>query len=65
MVSLNELCVLTAGSSTTTAALRQACALPRAPVDWSPLPIPHAEYPFDSAWEALFTGTDLLDEADD
>lgn len=62
MVSLNELCDLTAGLGTTTTVLRQACALPRTPVDSIPLPTPHAEFPFDSSWEALFTGTDLLDE---
>ena len=57
MVSLNELCNITAGLSTTTDALRQACALPRTPSDMAPLPEPDGECSFDSSWEALFTGT--------
>jgi hypothetical protein len=61
MVSLNELCDRVAGLATTTAAVRQVCALPRSPADARPLPEPHAEFPFDSAWEALFAGADLAE----
>ncbi|MBI4984928.1 MAG: hypothetical protein HZC24_06175 [Rhodocyclales bacterium] len=62
MITLNELCDLTAKSGTTTADLRQACAQPRSAADMRPLPEPHEEFPFDSAWEALFTGTSLPEE---
>ncbi len=61
MVTLNELCSLTAGLSTTTPSLREACSVPRSPVDMVPLPDPHQGFSFDSSWEALFTGTDLVD----
>ena len=62
MITFNELCNQTAGLHTTSASLRQACALPRSPVDMAPLPEPHREYSFDSAWEALFAGTDVVDQ---
>lgn len=65
MVTLDELCILTAGSSISTAPLRQTCAQPRSPVDMSPLPVPHAAFAFDSSWEALFTGTDVLAKPDE
>lgn len=65
MVSLNELCKNTARLSTATAALRHACALPRSPADMCPLPEPHAELPFDSSWETLFSGTDRVGKPDE
>lgn len=58
MVTLNELCNDMAGMSTANAALQQACALPRSPVDMRPLPEPHAEAPFDSSWETLLVNID-------
>jgi hypothetical protein len=59
MITLNELCNRTAGSQTTSDSLRHACALPRSPVDMAPLPEPHRESSFDSAWEALLSGTNV------
>lgn len=58
MISLNELCNLADPLDTSNANLRQACSLPRAPVDMSPLPEPHRDAAFDSAWEALLSGND-------
>ena len=64
MITLDGLCNISAGaSSTTTAPLRQACSLPRTLADKEALPVPHSEFGFDSSWEALFTGTDMADDA--
>jgi len=62
MLTLDGLCNLAAGSTMTTAPLREACALPRSMADARPLPAPHAEFAFDSSWEALFMGTDVASE---
>lgn len=59
MVSLSELCNLAGPLDTTNSSLRQACALPRSPVDMNPLPEPHLGVSFDSSWEALLAGTDV------
>lgn len=64
MITLDGLCNLTAGLSTTTEPLRRACALPRSLADKKPLPVPRAEFPFDSSWEAIFKGTDVVDEVE-
>lgn len=62
MVTLNELCNDTAGLSKASAALRQACTLPRTPADMQPLPEPNAEAPFDSSWESLQPYADTADK---
>ena len=62
MLTLDGLCSLTAGLGTTTAPLRQACALSRSQADARPLPMPRTEFPFDSSWEAIFTGIDVANE---
>jgi len=62
MLTLDNLCNLAAGSTMTSAPLRQACALPRSVADKRPLPVPGAEFAFDSSWEALYTGTDVAGE---
>lgn len=60
MITLDGLCDLTAGLSTTSEPLRQACARPRSPADTCFLPEPGAEFFFDSSWEAISTGTDVV-----
>ena len=65
MLTLDGLCHIAAGSTLTSDPLRQACALPRSSADTAPLPLPGAEYAFDSSWEALFTGTDAASEAEE
>jgi hypothetical protein len=62
MVTLHELCSLTAELNTTSPSLREACSGPRSPVDMTPLPEPHRAFAFDSSWEALFAGTELMDK---
>lgn len=57
MVTLNQLCDLTAQSGRGDVSLASACALPRSAADMRPLPVPHAEFPFDSCWETLLSGT--------
>lgn len=61
MISLNELCTLGDPLTTSSASLHQACALPRTSADMNPLPEPHMEIGFDSAWEALLSGNDAVD----
>lgn len=58
MISLNELCMLGDPLQTSSASLHQACAQPRSAADLQPLPDPHMEIAFDSAWEALLSGND-------
>jgi hypothetical protein len=58
MVSLNELCTLGDPLNTSSDSLHQACAQPRTAADMNPLPEPHMEVGFDSAWEALLSGND-------
>ncbi|MDP2108063.1 MAG: hypothetical protein Q8J67_03340 [Rhodocyclaceae bacterium] len=60
MVSLNELCTLGDPFNTSSASLHQACSQPRTAVDMQPLPDPHMEVGFDSAWEALLSGNDAV-----
>lgn len=60
MVSLNELCMLGDPLDTSSASLHEACAQPRTAADMAPLPDPHMEVAFDSAWEALLSGNDAV-----
>lgn len=60
MISLNELCTLGDPHNTSSASLHQACSQPRTAVDMQPLPDPHMEVAFDSAWEALLSGNDAV-----
>lgn len=60
MVSFNELCTLGDPLNTSSALLHEACAQPRTASDMAPLPEPHMEAPFDSAWEALLSGNDAV-----
>ena len=62
MITFDRLCRLAAERSALTVPLRQACALPRSPVDETPLPVPGAEFVFDSSWEAIFSEIDMADE---
>ena len=61
MITFDSLCRLAAGQSASSVLLRQACTLPRSPADQMPLPLPGAEFAFDSSWEAIFAGTDMVD----
>lgn len=64
MVTLNQLCDASALTGSADVSLLSACALPRTPADMAPLPVPHAEYPFDSCWETLFSADGLEGIAD-
>jgi len=58
MITFDSLCSLVAIQSTSSVLLHQACTLPRSPADPMPLPLPRAEFAFDSSWEAIFAGTE-------
>jgi hypothetical protein len=64
MVSFNELCDISARQATVNPSLREACARPRSAADETPLPEPNCASSFDSAWEALLTGTGLHNRID-
>jgi hypothetical protein len=53
MTNLGEICRIIESSGSGTSLLRQACALPRSDADLLPLPDPHSEAAFDSAWDVL------------
>lgn len=61
MISLNELCTIGDPLNTSSDLLHQACAQSRTPADMTPLPEPHMEIVFDSAWEALLSGNDAVE----
>lgn len=65
MVTFNELCAATLGSSPQQDdVLQRACALPRSAADMQPLPEPHAESSFDSSWEVLLAHADMTAKPD-